>query len=143
MSKYEAELRAIYDTSASTKPFEPTAEAAGKRALRNTALRLLAALGPDAGGAIARAHVDAADNMTDSIAGLASLDASGSSEFDDALAGFYDRWKSTPLVIDKWFALQARTSRADALERVEALLGHPDYDTRTQTACARSWRCLR
>ena len=47
--------------------------------------------------------------------------------FDDALAKFYERWKANPLVIDKWFAVQASSPRADAQARAEKLrMAHDD-----------------
>ncbi|MCG8441672.1 MAG: aminopeptidase N [Caulobacterales bacterium] len=110
------------------EPFSPDAASAGRRALRNAALRLLSEVD---GGAAAADRFARADNMTDAMAALAALDASGSPALDEALAGFYGRWRENPLVLDKWFAVQARSSRADALDRVRALLAHPDYDERT------------
>ena len=47
---------------------------------------------------------------------------------EKALASFYDTWKSNPLVLDKWFSVQARANAADTLERVQALMQHPDFD---------------
>jgi aminopeptidase N len=46
---------------------------------------------------------------------------------EESLAAFYARWSGEPLVLDKWFALQAQSSRADTLARVERLLAHPDF----------------
>jgi aminopeptidase N len=47
---------------------------------------------------------------------------------DEALAVFYERWKTNPLVLDKWFSVQARSGAADTLERVQALTKHADFD---------------
>ncbi len=41
---------------------------------------------------------------------------------------FYDRWKANPLVIDKWFAIQASSPRSDALARVEGLRAHEEFN---------------
>ncbi|MEZ5996044.1 MAG: aminopeptidase N C-terminal domain-containing protein [Hyphomonadaceae bacterium] len=46
------------------------------------------------------------------------------------LERFYQRWRDNPLVIDKWFAVQAAAPRPDALARVERLRAHPDFSTR-------------
>ena len=35
----------------------------------------------------------------------------GGEPFEQALADFYERWSDEPLVIDKWFALQAARSQ--------------------------------
>src|SRR6202041_195221 len=55
----------------------------------------------------------------------------GGEAFETALADFYDRWRDEPLVIDKWFALQARDPDEGALGRVLGLTAHPAFDART------------
>jgi aminopeptidase N len=68
--------------------------------------------------------------MTEAAAALDALGASGSTRFDDALERFYARWRENPLVIDKWFAVQAASPRTDALARVERLRRHADFNIR-------------
>ena len=55
----------------------------------------------------------------------------GGEPFEEALAAFYGKWRHEPLVVDKWFALQARSPAADALgrpvERVRFELGDSTY----------------
>jgi aminopeptidase N len=109
--------------------FSPGAEAAGRRALKSAALDLLAALGPQQSDLFLEA-LDSAQSMTETAAALEALGASGSAAFDDALASFYHRWNANPLVIDKWFAIQASSPRDDALARVENLRRHADFNTR-------------
>lgn len=41
---------------------------------------------------------------------------------------FSQKWKHDSLVMNKWFAAQALSWRADALENVKKLLAHPAYD---------------
>lgn len=113
----------------SETPFSPTAHAAGRRALKSAALDLLAALGDAEARTLSEAF-DTADNMTASIAALEALSSSGAEAFDAALEEFYARWRDNPLVIDKWFAVQAATPRTDALQRVEALRRHADFNAR-------------
>ncbi len=113
----------------SETPFSPSAEAAGRRALKGAALDLLSALGPEAGQTIAAAF-ESAGSMAESMAALEALGASGVAAFEDALEGFYARWRTNPLVIDKWFAVQAASPRADAIARVERLRKHPDFELR-------------
>ena len=43
------------------------------------------------------------------------------------MADFYERWQDEPLVLDKWFAVQARAARPDSVEIVRALLSHPKF----------------
>ena len=69
--------------------------------------------------------------MTRAMGGLLALMRLGGPAFDAALEDFYARWKAEPLVLDKWFSVQARNPAPDALERVEALTRHPDFDPTT------------
>jgi aminopeptidase N len=109
--------------------FSAGAAAAGVRSLKSAALDLLSALGPDAADVI-RAAFDDAKSMTETIAALDALGASGAAGFDTALDQFYARWQSNPLVIDKWFATQAAAPRPDAHARVERLRLHGDFALR-------------
>ncbi len=113
----------------SETPFSPGADAAGRRALKSAALDLIASLGPDVSDVILGAF-DAARSMTETVAAMEALGASHSPAFDDALERFRQRWSANPLVMDKWFAVQAAAPRADALSRVETLRAHPDFNTR-------------
>ncbi|MFD1191242.1 aminopeptidase N [Phenylobacterium conjunctum] len=108
--------------------FSPDAASAGRRALRNAALDLLAANPRSEIAELADGHYRAALNMTDAMGGLSALMQIGGEAFEAALADFFDRWKSEPLVIDKWFALQARDPADSALGRVLGLTAHPAFD---------------
>jgi aminopeptidase N len=66
--------------------------------------------------------------MTDAMGGLNALMLLGGDAFDKALTAFYDRWKAEPLVVDKWFAVQARSPAPDTLGRVMELTAHPAFD---------------
>ena len=101
---------------------------AGRRALRNAALDLLAANPRAEIGELADGHYRAAANMTDAMGGLSALMLVGGELYASALADFFTRWKSEPLVIDKWFALQARDPDESALGRVMGLTAHPAFD---------------
>jgi aminopeptidase N len=101
--------------------------AKGTRRLRSVTLGLLAAGNPQEGARIAKALFDAADNMTDRQGALGVLVSLDAPECEQALQAFYDRFEQDALVIDKWFALQAAAQRADTLEQVETLAGHPAF----------------
>ena len=68
--------------------------------------------------------------MTDVMAALALLADSEHPAREEVLADFERRWRDDPLVMDKWFAVQAMSSRADTLERVRALMRHPAFSMR-------------
>jgi aminopeptidase N len=108
-------------------PYRPIAEGAGRRALKNICLDLLAATQDS--GAIARAlfQYESADNMTDRMAALQRLSLHDRPERARALDDFYRRYADDPLVIDKWLALQAVIPEPATLERVRALTSHPAF----------------
>ena len=68
-----------------------------------------------------------ADNMTDRIAALATLSHHRGPERQAALDDFYRRYEGDPLIIDKWFALQATIPEPDTLARVKSLTAHPAF----------------
>ncbi|MEM9223638.1 MAG: aminopeptidase N [Pseudomonadota bacterium] len=101
-----------------------SAVAAGKRALQNAAIHLLA-MGGDTALAIDRAYQ--APAMTDRLAALNALTAAGASEADPALARFHDDFADEPLVLDKYFAIQAQRTDGDPLQRTKALMEHSKF----------------
>jgi len=88
----------------------------GARTLRNYCLGRLN--DPD----LAQTQFAAAANMTDSLAALMVL----ADHEEAALASFHARWRHDDLVLDKWFAIQAMSRRADP----RALIAHVDFDLR-------------
>jgi aminopeptidase N len=122
------DLRRLHNGLSDGAAFSPDAAAAGRRALRNAALELLA-VDPHSGNRdLAARHFATATNMTDAIGGLNALIELGGEARDQALADFHARWKAEPLVLDKWFAAQARDPSEQALGQVLGLTAHPDFD---------------
>lgn len=113
---------------AAANPFAPTAEGAGHRALANAALSYLG-LDP-ANAALAWDQYRTADNMTDAMAALRVLNDLDVPERAEALEHFHDRFRDDPLVLDKWFSLQAMSQRPDTLARVRDLMSHPAFSMR-------------
>jgi aminopeptidase N len=120
----------VYDANQATGAYRFTPGEVGRRRLRSTALSYLSAEGSDAARRRAVAYFENAGNMTESIAGLAVLAELGGAEGEAALAAFHERWKGEALVLDKWFAIQARTPTEGTLDRVKVLVDHPSYDRR-------------
>lgn len=122
------DLRRLHSGLQEIGEFSPDAAGAGRRALRNAALDLLAANPRSEIGELAAGHYEAAANMTDAIGGLSALMQIGGEPYETALRHFFDKWKGEPLVIDKWFALQARDPDEGALGRVMGLTAHPAFE---------------
>ena len=100
--------------------------AKGIRRLRTVALGLLAGADEAQAAALAKAQFDRADNMTDRQGALGILVSTETPEREAALDAFYQRFDD-PLVLDKWFALQAAAQRADTVDQVLKLAKHPDF----------------
>jgi aminopeptidase N len=120
-------LAETYDSLTSAVPYSPDAASAGRRALRNTALDLLAATGRPEQIARAMDQYRGADNMTDRLAALATLSLHDRAERSEALQDFFARYENDPLIIDKWLGLQAMIPEAGTLDRVRALTSHPAF----------------
>jgi aminopeptidase N len=125
---HRAELLRVYGAMTERGAYRLDPDAMGKRSLRNTCLRYLMSSEERGQGGLAREQLEAATNMTDRIAALACLVHVEGPDRLEALADFYERYRADALVIDKWFTLQASSSRAETLDEVEALLGHPAFD---------------
>ena len=117
--------------------YSPDPVSAGRRALANLALAMLCLDAARRGDSVwpGRAFqcVKDAHNMTERLGALAALVNSHAELAERALAHFHATFKHEPLVIDKWFALQARMpERADGrtFARVKQLLQHPDFSLR-------------
>ncbi len=99
-----------------------------RRRLKNRALRYLVALEEPESIAMAVEQFQTATGMTDYEAAFMSLADLAGPDTDQAIAEFYERWQREPLVLDKWFRMQAMASRADVFDRVVALTGHSDFN---------------
>jgi aminopeptidase N len=122
----EPQWRAAYASTAANR-YEYSPAAKGARRLKTVALNYLMAAGAEGAPELARRQYDEADNMTDRQGALGALASSDAPERHGALAAFYDRYRSDPLVLDKWFTVQALSTRDDTLAAVEGLAGHPDF----------------
>ncbi|TOZ84612.1 aminopeptidase N [Vibrio parahaemolyticus] len=120
----EDELSATYHT---LKQAEYTIDhaAIGKRALRNQCLQFLAHT--DKGNTLVKAHYEAANNMTDTIAAMSAANSAQLECREELMADYSDKWKHDGLVMDKWFALQGTNPAEDALEKVKATMNHEAF----------------
>ncbi len=120
---HERELAALYDSLASSGPFSPDAASAGRRALRNGALAMLVA-GNAVEGAERANRQFAADNMTEKLGALAALTTIACAARERSLESFARSSAAEPLLLDKWFALQAQIAEPETLARVRDLMNH-------------------
>jgi aminopeptidase N len=128
----QSEWQRLYEAMQTPGVFLPDAVSAGKRGLKNLALGMLLIANPAAWAKPAQQQYSLANNMTDRYAALAHLVQNNVPEGIACLADFYERFADDPLVVDKWFGLQATCpptadNPAASLERVTALLSHPAF----------------
>jgi len=110
-----------------TAPYEPTPAQIGARSLRNLCLGYLVATGDMAHADRAYRQATDATNMTDCLAALALLADTTHPKRRETVKAFYEKWKGEPLVVDKWFAIQAGVPQPETVEAVHALLQHPAF----------------
>jgi aminopeptidase N len=122
-----AALTWSYQGLADSGPYSPDAVSAGRRLLKNVCLDLLAATQESHAIKLVAKQYEAADNMTDRMAALSTLSLHDVPERKAAFEDFYDRYRDDPLIIDKWFSLQAITPDPATLDRVQALAAHPAF----------------
>ncbi len=126
-STYLTPLTALYQENADNGPYAPDPVSVGKRRVKTAALRMIQAADEEAAVKLAAKQYAEATNMTDKVAALAVLTDTQTPEREKAFKDFYATWKNEPLVLDKWFSLQAVADRDDAVEDVLALTSHPDF----------------
>jgi aminopeptidase N len=125
-----------FDTHQVRAGYRPDAAQSGQRALANLALSMLCLHAAGSGDTVwpqrAYQRFKDAGNMTERMGALGALLDAHAPLADTALERFHAIFKDDALVIDKWFALQARASEQDGkvFERVKALLKHPDFSLR-------------
>ena len=122
----ESEWRAILGEGAPPAAIL-SRKAKGGRRLRGVALAYLAATGLADVPALAFGIFSDADGMTERQAALATLAHGDSDERAHALDIFYQRYRDNPLVLDKWFQVQAWSMRADTVDAVRGLAEHPNF----------------
>ena len=123
--------------------YSPAAEQAGPRALANLALAMLVLQavrqGTEAWPGRAYQRFKEAGNMSERLGAIEALVFAHSPLAEAALARFHALAGGDALVLDKWFALQARATEAvpevhgahvkpgQVFARAKALLKHPDF----------------
>jgi aminopeptidase N len=124
-------LRDIVLTYADAGAYSPDTVSAGRRGLRNLALGLLIDGGSADALDAAQQQLETATNMTDRHAALTAIVNSPAHFKVDALLRFARDWQHEPLVMNKWFNVQAtavaQPGEPAVLTRVKALLKHAAF----------------
>ncbi|MDB5751654.1 MAG: pepN [Ramlibacter sp.] len=116
--------------------YQPDPVSSGRRALAGLALTHLCLAARTSGDTVwpgkAYQRFKDAGNMTDRFNALAALVVSGHALAANALQRFHALFKDEPLVLDKWFALQAGAPDrgGNVLPVVKQLMKHADFNIR-------------
>lgn len=138
--KHKVELLAAYNKlseaiAADGGTFKVDGTSTGRRKLRNVYLGYLCSIADTAeeqkeAADLAFKHFNSATGMTDKLAALnllASMSGEAENAREAAIKKFYDDANGDPLVLNKWFAVQADADLPDILDRVVKLTNHPDF----------------
>ena len=127
---HRTRLLDLYRATAANDPAALDPVAVGRRALRNLSLAYLVTLGDDEVLGLCTRQAREARSMTEVQGALQSLCETRSAARSDVLDAFYAKWKDEPLVVDKWFSVQAMAPREDVLDEVRGLTGHTAFSIR-------------
>jgi aminopeptidase N len=129
--RLSADWQATYVSMQVTGEYSPDATSAGKRALRNLALVYLAEGEIEGVLDLAREQLVASTNMTDAHGALSVIVNSASPLKAEALIQLARVWSEQPLLMNKWFQLQATAiahpGEPPVVERVRLLMRHPGF----------------
>jgi aminopeptidase N len=131
-----ADWQWAYETHRESAAYSPDPVSSGRRALAGLALTHLCLAARQSGDTVwpgkALQRFKDAGNMTDRFNALAALVISGHPLAAQALQRFHALFKDEPLVLDKWFALQAGAPDrgGNVLPAVKQLMHHPDFSIR-------------
>jgi len=121
------EWRETYTRYRQNGGYTSTPQAIGGRDLRNLAMSYLMTLNDKEHVERCLDHYRSADNMTDAMAALTVLVNHGCEERHGVLDDFAQRWQNDPLVMDKWFTVQAVALHEGVLDDVKRLMDHPSF----------------
>ncbi len=120
---------ALYHNNKESDTYSITPESIGRRSLKNISLACLMSLDPlpiEIQNLCSRQYQQAT-NMTDAIAALSNLVNLDNEIKELALGDFYKKWVNEPLVLDKWFTIQAMSYLESTLDNIRQLTNNPSF----------------
>ncbi len=125
--RFAARLLELYQ-DCHQEEYQITAQAIGRRRLKNSCLAYLGLLDNDRYRELIETQFKQADNMTDQLASLGAIADSRHDLRQRLFDAFYQQWSDTALVVDKWFRLQASSRYPNALDDILELQHHPAFN---------------
>ena len=127
-SECQGALLERYDECVDEGDYRIDPPSVGRRSLRNFCLSLLMELHEQRITDLCMQQYLQAHNMTDRLAAFAMMVDNPAKERQRVIEDFYRRWQDHPLLVDKWFSVQALSHQPEAFEQVKALLQHPAFN---------------
>lgn len=121
------DLIAVYKKHQLTTAYHVDVMSVARRSLKNTCLYYLARLNSEEVWQIISDQYYQADNMTDRVAALNAVNNLDIPLRGTLLNHFAKQWENEPLVLDRWFALQAISELPGTTQTVTELLQHPYF----------------
>ncbi len=118
---------AVVEVCSAADPKDISADAVADRALKNLCLSYLGHLREKQTTGLVFDHYLRARNMTDEMAAFKILSDIDADTKKKAVELFYLKWHHDPLVLDKWFAVQAQSELPDTPACVKNLVEHPGF----------------
>ncbi|MEN8178796.1 MAG: aminopeptidase N [Pseudomonadota bacterium] len=129
-SELKDDFLEVYRGNQASEPYAIEPDSIARRSLKNLALNYLMLLDDVEIRGLCMEQFESSGNMTDRMAALSALANCNCPERSQALTDFEAQWKDDPLVMDKWFAVQANSKLPGALQSVKQLMGHPAFSLR-------------
>ncbi|MBF0451897.1 MAG: aminopeptidase N [Candidatus Magnetomorum sp.] len=117
----------LFENNFSSAPYTIDPEDVAQRSLKNLALNYLVQLRQSDTLFMALDQFTKANNMTDALSAFISLSHVPCDEYEIVCDLFYKKWQHDPLVINKWFSVQALSSLDNTLETVQTLINHKNF----------------
>lgn len=127
---YQRNHHPAFSQDGTASSYSPDALSIGHRSLKNLALAYLLSIQDSQALAWVQLQYAQAQHMTDRMGALNALMPYAQETLIQAVLGsFYERFADNPLVVDKWFALQACSPKS-RLAQIQQLLQHPAFTLR-------------
>jgi aminopeptidase N len=123
----ERQLLEHYQNCIDSGEYQLHPDAIARRRLKNICLAYLLHLEQPDYFELCETQFEQAGNMTDQIACLQMVVHYHHALRDRIVTRFYEQWKDTALVVDKWFSALGSSGADNAIEEIRPLFDHPAY----------------
>ncbi len=126
--RFYQKFLSVYHKNRSNNPYEYSAIDSSERRLKNVCLDYLVQSDKPEAISLCLKQFEEADNMTDKYAALVALNNITCTEREEIFNKFYNEWQNDPLVLDKWFAVQAVSFLPNTIEQIKQLMKRPSFN---------------